>query len=240
MLVESPPCPLCTDEQGAVFFEGTSGAFRDHPRTYFRCSTCDLIFASVSQLLSPQDEKAEYDRHQNSPDDQGYRRFLGRLYDPLQHRLKSDSRGLDFGCGPGPTLSVMLEEAGHAVALYDPFYEPDPSVLQQTYDFVTATEVVEHLHYPRRDLEQLWRCLKPGGWLGIMTKLAHTGDESGDGNSALKISDPHRTTFAAWHYKDDLTHVCFYSRKTFRWLSQLWRCQLTFIGRDVILLRKPV
>jgi hypothetical protein len=59
-----------------MFFEGTSGAFRDHPRTYFRCSICDLIFAPVSQLLSPQDEKAEYDRHQNSPSDQGYRRFL--------------------------------------------------------------------------------------------------------------------------------------------------------------------
>ncbi len=239
MLSESPTCPLCGTGQGAVFFEGTSGAFRDHPRIYFRCGTCDLIFASVSQLLSPQDEKAEYDRHQNSPEDQGYRRFLGRLYKPLQQRLEDNSHGLDFGSGPGPTLSVMLEEAGHSVALYDPFYAPDTSVLQQTYDFITATEVVEHLHYPRRDLEHLWRCLKPGGWLGIMTKLAHPGDEQGNGKIALKTGDTHRTTFATWHYKDDLTHVCFFSRRSFLWLSRLWRCQLTFIGNDVILLQKP-
>jgi SAM-dependent methyltransferase len=222
-----------------MFFEGNSGAFREHPRTYFRCGTCDLIFTSVSQLLSPQDEKAEYDRHQNNPDDWGYRHFLGRLCDPLQNRIEDHSRGLDFGSGPGPTLSVMLEEAGHSVALYDPFYAPDTAVLKQTYDFVTATEVVEHLHHPRRDLEQIWRCLKPGGWLGIMTKLAHSGDEHGDETSAPKISDPHRDAFATWHYKDDLTHVCFFSRKTFLWLGQLWRCQLTFIGSDVILLQKP-
>ena len=232
---ESPPCPLCTARQGAVFFEGNGGAFREHPRTYFRCGICDLIFASASQLLSPQDEKAEYDRHQNNPADQGYRRFLSRLYEPLQNRLGDHSRGLDFGSGPGPTLSVMLEEAGHAVALYDPFYAPDPSVLLQTYDFVTATEVVEHLHYPRRDLEQLWICLKPGGWLGIMTKLAYSEVDRSDENNSLIT----RATFATWHYKDDLTHVCFFSRKTFLWLSQLWRCQLAFIGNDVILLRKP-
>ena len=222
-----------------MFFEGTSGAFRHHPRTYFRCGTCDLIFASASQLLSPQDEKAEYDRHQNNPGDQGYRRFLSRLCEPLQHRLRDHSRGLDFGSGPGPTLSVMLEEAGHSVALYDPFYAPDASVLEQTYDFVTATEVVEHLHHPRWDLEQIWRCLKPGGWLGIMTKLAHSGDEHSDETSAPKMSDPHRAPFATWHYKDDLTHVCFFSRQTFLWLSHLWQCQLTVIGNDVILLRKP-
>ena len=236
-LSASPPCPLCAASQGAIFFEGTSGAFRDHPRTYFRCGICDLIFASASQLLSPQDEKAEYDRHQNSPSDQGYRRFLSRLCEPLQDRLSDHSQGLDFGSGPGPTLSVMLEEAGHSVALYDPFYAPDASVLRQTYDFVTATEVVEHLHHPRRDLEQIWRCLKPGGWLGIMTKLAHSGDNLRDENSA-STPDSCCTTFATWHYKDDLTHVCFFSRKTFLWLSQLWRCQLTFIGNDVILLRK--
>jgi SAM-dependent methyltransferase len=99
--------------------------------------------------------------------------------------------------------------------------------------------VVEHLHYPRRELEQIWRCLKPGGWLGIMTKLAYSEDERSDKNSVLEVSNHHRITFANWHYKDDLTHVCFFSRQTFLWLSRLWRCQLTIIGSDVILLRKP-
>jgi hypothetical protein len=221
------PCPLCASGPGQLFFHSHSGAFRQVPRTYFRCGTCELIFTDGAQWLSPQAEKAEYDRHQNSPEDMGYRRFLSRLAEPLQTRLRGPSCGLDFGSGPGPTLSVMLQEAGHRVTLYDPFYAPDASVLHHTYDFVTATEVVEHLHHPRRDLEQIWACLKPGGWLGIMTKLAH-----GPGSNPV-------AAFATWHYKDDLTHVCFFSRQTFRWLSQLWHCQLTFMGQDVIFLQKP-
>jgi 16S rRNA G1207 methylase RsmC len=35
---------------------------------------------------------------------------------------------LDFGCGPGPTLSILLAEQGQQVDLYDPFYHDDPSV----------------------------------------------------------------------------------------------------------------
>jgi hypothetical protein len=240
MIPQPPPCPLCASSQGVLFFEGTSGAFRTCPRTYFRCGVCYLIFATAAQFLSPQAEKAEYDRHQNSPNDMGYRRFLNRLCEPMGQRLSAHSHGLDFGSGPGPTLSLMLEEAGHVVTLYDPFYAPDATVLHQSYDFVTATEVVEHLHHPRQALDQLWHCLKPGGWLGIMTKLAHPGGDRVDKKRALTISDTHSATFATWHYKDDLTHVCFFSRQTFLWLSQLWRCQLTIIGNDVILLQKPV
>ncbi|WP_245542721.1 hypothetical protein [Psychromonas ossibalaenae] len=36
----------------------------------------------------------------------------------------------------------MLHEAGHTVALYDIYYLPDAYVLEKTYDFVTATEVI--------------------------------------------------------------------------------------------------
>ncbi|MEB3214380.1 MAG: hypothetical protein VKL39_23735, partial [Leptolyngbyaceae bacterium] len=73
-----------------------------------------------------------------------------------------------------------------------------------------------------------------------MTKLAHPGEVRGNENSALQIRNTQSATFATWHYKDDLTHVCFFSRETFLWLSQLWRCSITFIGNDVILLQKPV
>ena len=44
----------------------------------------------------------------------------------------------------------MFEEMGHTVALYDYFYANDPFVLHHLYDFITATEVVEHLHNPAR------------------------------------------------------------------------------------------
>lgn len=216
-----PPsaCPLCGAGDAPSFH-------RDRRRQYLRCADCALIFVPPRHFLSPRAEKAEYDLHRNSPEDAGYRRFLGRLFQPLSERLAPRSRGLDFGSGPGPTLSVMLEEAGHDVALYDPFYAPNLHLLRvgagRPYDFITASEVLEHLQRPRFELDRLWACLRPGGWLGVMTKLALGPEE-----------------FAQWHYKNDSTHVVFFSAATFRWLADRWSADLTFIGQDVMLLRKP-
>ncbi|MDG1894949.1 MAG: class I SAM-dependent methyltransferase [Fuerstiella sp.] len=193
---------------------------RNH-REYFRCSKCHLVFVPPHYFLSPDEERAHYDRHENSPEDPAYRRFLGRLFEPVGDRLTPHSQGLDFGSGPGPTLSVMFEEAGHLMELYDPFYAPDLKPLEREYDFVTASEVVEHLHHPRRELDRLWECVKPNGLLGIMTK---------------RVID--RKAFSRWHYKNDPTHVSFFSIETFRWLADQWQATFSIFGADVVLFRK--
>lgn len=128
------------------------------------------MFVPPVQFLSEEDEKGRYDLHQNSPYDQGYRRFLHCIFIPMRNLLAPGSRGLDFGSGPWPTVSIMFEEIGHSMAIYDHFYARNPSALEKQYDFITATEVVEHLHNPQNELDRLWACLKPGGRLGIMTK----------------------------------------------------------------------
>ena len=158
----------------------------------------------------------------NDPDDPGYRRFLARLAEPLLERLPPGARGLDFGCGPGPALARMLQEAGHDVSLFDVFYAPEEAVFQRRYDFVTATEVVEHLARPGEELARLWSLLRPGGWLGVMTKLVRDRD-----------------AFARWHYKNDPTHIVFFSIATWRWWAVQAGAVLTFIGDDVMLLQKP-
>lgn len=196
---------------------------QDKRREYCQCPNCHLVFVLPEHHLPAAQEKAEYDLHENRPDDPNYRRFLRRLFDPMLQRVKPGSRGLDFGSGPGPTLSLMFTEAGHAMSIYDPFYAPDRSVLESQYDFITATEVVEHLHCPQRELDRLWSCLKPGGTLGIMTKL---------------VLD--QEAFKRWHYKNDLTHVCFFSRPCFNWLSAEWQAELLFAAPDVILLGKGI
>ena len=57
-------------------------------------------------FLSAEDEKARYDLHQNSPNDNRYRQFLNRIFVPMQERIAPESCGMDFGSGPGPTLSI--------------------------------------------------------------------------------------------------------------------------------------
>ena len=214
-MAEKPGCPLCSTG-------GADDYCQDNRRRFYQCLNCALVFVSPDQFLSPQAEKAEYDLHCNSPGDDGYRRFLSRTFGPVQARLAPAGSGLDFGCGPGPTLSVMFTEAGHRMAIYDPFYADDPTVFDRTYDFVTATEVVEHLHHPMRELDRLWRCLRPGGLLAIMTK---------------RVID--RRAFATWHYKNDMTHVCFYSEATFDWLAGQWAARLDYVDKDVVIFTKP-
>jgi SAM-dependent methyltransferase len=141
---------------------------------------------------------------------------------PLIHRLAPGASGLDFGSGPGPTLALMLREAGFPTRIYDPLYAPDDQVWELAYDFITASEVVEHLRSPRLELERLWQVLKPGGWLGIMTKRVWN-----------------RRAFTTWHYKDDPTHVVFFAEQTFAWLARHWSATLEIIGPDVVLLNKP-
>jgi hypothetical protein len=207
-------CPLCKKEEAGFFS-------LDLRRNYWRCAVCGLVFVPSSQFLSAEKEKQRYDLHQNSFDDAGYRRFLSRLFVPMQKRLAPGCRGLDFGSGPAPALSRMFEEAGHRMTLFDCYYEPDSTVLDVPYDFITAAEVVEHLRDPERELQRLWTCLRDGGTLGIMTQFAVSQD-----------------AFSQWHYKNDLTHVCFFSQATFAWLADKWNADVKFPDNGVALFHK--
>ena len=66
----------------------------------------------------------------------------------------------------------------------------------------------------------LLEMLKPAGWLGIMTRL---------------VTD--EVDFTQWYYKNDPTHVSFFSRETFRYLAERDKLKVEFIGDNVILLR---
>jgi SAM-dependent methyltransferase len=207
-------CPVC-EAQTARFFL-TLGQ-----RDYWYCESCQATFLDPVQFPDRDSELAHYRLHRNQPDDPGYRQFLARLAVPLLKRLPSVCQGLDYGCGPGPALATMLREAGHEVALFDPFFQPDRDVLTRTYDFITCTEVIEHFHRPAEEFRKLDALLKLDGWLALMTDL-----------------QTEATRFADWHYPRDPTHVVFYRAATLRHLAARhgWLCE--FPGRNVALLRK--
>ena len=207
-------CPLCSNTNSTFFFE-------DKNRHYLRCPGCRLIFVPKHFWLAAKDEKAIYDLHENDAQDQGYRQFLSRLSGPLLKKLSANQKGLDFGCGPGPALANILTEKGHRVDLYDPFYYNDLQIFDKTFDFICATEVVEHLQDPAKVFSNLFRMLNPGGWLGIMTKLATDIDR-----------------FRQWHYIRDMTHICFFSRNTLEYIARQFDAKIFWVANDVILLQK--
>ena len=210
----NPGCPLC------------GSAASDHlaiirDRQYAGCRRCRLRFLEPSQLPSRAEEKAHYDTHENSPNSPSYRRFLTKLTTPLIPLLRPGSEGLDYGAGPGPTLSVMLEEQGFIVDNYDPIYQPNPEALLRQYDFITSTEVVEHFHHPASQFTRIYDLLKPGGWFGGMTE----------------IFDP-STVFADWWYHRDPTHVSFFELETMRWIAERFGMSWRNPAPNVVIFQK--
>jgi len=210
-----PPCPVCSEADGRSF-DVIDG------KQYWRCPTCAATWLDAVHHLSSADEYAHYLNHENDVSDPGYRGFLARLADPLLGVLPPGAKGLELGCGPGPALAAMLTEAGHQMTLWDPFFEDHPEVLEQQYDFVTCTEVLEHLRQPLETFETFKRLIRPGGWLGLMTCF-QTDDAA----------------FAGWHYRKDPTHIVFYKAETIDFIADRlgWNCQIP--RKDVALLQKP-
>ena len=207
-------CPLCHNSNNALFCS-------DSRREYLRCKNCALVFVEDKYILSPEEEKAIYDLHENDENDQGYRKFLSRLTEPLISLIDPGSKGLDFGCGPGPALAKMLQEQGFEMSLYDLYYFPDKEVLNNKFDFITSTEVIEHIKDSKAFIDQLHSLLKEKGHIALMTKLVLNQE-----------------AFSKWHYKNDLTHIRFFSVETFRWISKQWNMKVHFFGNDVIIFEK--
>lgn len=212
---QTPDCPVCRASASRPFSH-VGG------RDYWRCDACFATFLDARQRPTPEEALTHYRQHENDPDDPRYRRFLGRLADPLLTKLSPGMAGLDYGCGPGPALAAMLGEAGIDMALYDPFFAPNDDVLHGHYDVVTLSEVAEHLFEPADVFDRLADLLKPGGWLGVMTCFQ---------------TDDRR--FAAWHYRRDPTHVVFYRAETFEVIAGQRGWDLKIPEKDVVFLNKP-
>jgi len=204
-------CPLCFNES-SLFDSNT-----------FSCSNCSLIFKDSILHLSSDEEFIRYGHHQNSSDDQGYLDFLNKLLMPLKTFLPSDFVGIDFGCGPGPTLSSLLEECGGEVSFYDPHFYPDAQTLiPDFYDVVTCTEVVEHFKNPSHDWEILMGLAKEGGLIAIMTQIF---------NKNLK-------DYSTWWYKNDPTHVVFYQKESIYYISEKYACDLVYFDEKSVAIFK--
>lgn len=207
-------CPLCFNENNELYH-------RDKIRSYQRCLVCELVFVSPEYYLTAKNEKARYDLHQNNPNDEGYKQFLSQLVLPMLTYLKAGDFGLDFGSGPEPALATLFRSHNYSIKLYDPFYVKNPELLDGQYNFITATEVVEHLHHPATVFNKLVEMLSSKGILGIMTKTL-----------------PSQKTFSSWWYKNDFTHVCFYSDTTFGWIAKKWKLEIEYQQGDVMIFRK--
>lgn len=208
------PCPLCFNEISSPEIEGPSG------QEFHLCENCKLVFAEKQDLPHPQDEKERYLEHENSIHDEGYIKHLNQAIQPALTYLNKNMRGLDYGCGPVPTLNRLLAKKGLDCEFFDPLFFPEFPLGK--FDFIFATECFEHFFRPEAELNKLSNLLETGGILIVMTTL---WEDAGK--------------FKSWKYAQDPTHVVFYHRETFEFICRKYGYELlTNRENRVLVLRK--
>ena len=207
-------CIVCKNQE-AVDFKNIK------QKRYWKCSYCEAIFLDKEFYLSSNDEYKHYLTHNNDVNDPRYKQFLSNLMLPLIDRIKLNSIGLDYGCGPGPALSLMLREKGYQMFNYDPFFHFKKRNLLKKYDFICCTETVEHFHNPFGEFTRFNELLNNNGTVGIMTNFHSEQD-----------------IFENWYYIKDPTHVVFYNKKTFQIIAKIFDWDSEFLGNNLVFLKK--
>ena len=114
----------------------------------------------------------------------------------------------------------MLKQHGFHVTLYDPFFYPDMSYLSNKYDFIICCEVMEHFHRPQEEFKKLRNLLKPKGILFCKTSIV---------NNDMSVD-----SFSKWYYKNDPTHVFFYSPKGLKYIKDTFEFSQLVISENLI------
>lgn len=193
--MEKHRCSLCNNE--------TIEYAKTRKRNYLFCPFCNSVQMDPDFYISLEKEKQRYELHNNDVSDLGYQNFVKPITSYITNNINKESLGLDFGAGHGPVISEILKSKGYKIKIYDPFFHNDLSLLDSKYDFIISCEVIEHFHNPDKEFKLLRSLLNPNSKLILMT-------------------DPFKSTtdFPKWYYKNDETHVFFYSKQTFQYIKE--------------------
>lgn len=189
------PCPACDRPDSEPFARGPEG------RRYFCCPGCDLVFLDPDSRLAPEQERERYLLHENGPGNRGYSDYLSGFIDSaVAAYVPEGARILDYGSGPYPLLSRLAAERGYEAVPWDPLFAPDPPDPASGFDLVVAHEVLEHCRRPLDALTDIAARLVPGGVLSVSTRFR----------------PPFPSAFLDWWYRQDTTHVSFFSEECLR------------------------
>ncbi len=188
-------CTLCGAE--------TKTFWKSKNREFVACANCGGIQLLPEFYIPEDSEKERYLTHNNDVEDPRYQQFVSPITTRILNDFSVTNTGLDYGCGTGPVATTELEKQGFSVALYDPYFYPDKLVLKNSYDFIICCEVMEHFYDPAGEFRELSDKLNPGGKLYCKTSLYSEDID-----------------FDNWYYKNDPTHVFFYTEKSLLWIKE--------------------
>jgi len=203
-------CPLCLTH--AEYF------YKDIQK-YCRCPTCHGIFVIFEDLPDKNREKERYELHDDNAEDAGYRKFVSPITANIEKDFLNVAKGLDFGAGTSQIITKVMQEEGYDISSYDPYFHPKKKLLKNKYDYIASCEVIEHFYHPAKEFRLLKSMLKKDARLYLMTDIYDENVE-----------------FSSWYYKNDPTHVFFYTKKTFEWIQKKFAFTNLFIEKRLIIL----
>lgn len=207
------PCSLCGGH--------TRTFTKSENREYVHCTDCEAVLLLPQFYISPEAEKQRYQYHNNDVEDPAYQEFVSPITSGILKDFTPENTGLDYGCGTGPVVASELRKRDFKIALYDLYFKPDEAALQKKYDFVICCEVMEHFHEPAMEFQKLSSLLKPGGKLYCKTSLFSN-----------------EMDFESWYYKNDPTHVFFYTKDSLEWIRKNFGFKKLEIQPRLIILSK--
>lgn len=211
-------CIICQAESKFLY------QFKPHSPVYYRCDNCGCVFEDEHFFISAEEEKRRYDTHNNDVEDVRYQNFVSPIVNQVKKYYDQQAIGLDFGAGSGPVITKMLNDVGYQLDCYDPYYFPDTEVKKNLYDYIVCCETMEHFYHPIDEFKWMKQLLKDDGMFFGKTKMIpNLIDE---------------VYFDGFGYKNDPTHVVFYSEKTLQKIKQIIGFSEFYLTDKIIILKK--
>lgn len=203
-------CPLCGGEK--YFY------IRYQKRSYYKCKKCNSIFLDKNEYPTPEEEKKRYLEHNNDIGDIRYQNFVKPIVSAIVEDFSKYHYGLDYGAGTGPVITKLLRDYAYNIKPYDPYFYNYPDYLKKQYDYIVCCEVIEHFYKPYREFKKLKAILKEHGKIYCKTELLEDNIH-----------------FEKWYYKNDITHVFFYTEKAIYWIKKEFGFQNVTIKNRLIM-----
>ncbi len=181
---------------------------------YYHCLHCDFLFKKNREL----DKDVEMKRYNLHIIDDGYKKYMYQIFLNIKDDLISGN-SLDFGCGKIHLLSDILNENMYKCYYYDKYYYKNYPL--NNYKNIIMIEVIEHLFDPLKTLETLLSNLSSDGQFIIMTKL-------------------HDNTLNPSWYFNDVTHISFFTLKTFKVIAQILGFKIKYLKNENIIFLKRI
>ena len=190
-------CPLCHSKGLKIH--------HSRNRDYYQCKQCTGVFVGKVAFLSANEEKKRYDNHSDDITQKGYQDFVSPCVLTVVNNFKTTDKGLDFGCGRSEVVAKLLQQKGYDTVGYDPYYKPNTYLLNSKYNYITSCEVIEHFNTPAVEFQRLKSLLLPNGKLILQTSILTS-----------------KIDFESWYYKNDPTHVFFYTQQCFQYIQSFY------------------